>query len=114
LTGEANFGEMSIFCQKAVARMDGFHIGNLGGGYDASDVKITFGRRPWSDAYGFISLLEIEGIAVNLGIHRHRLHPEFFAGPDNAQSNLTPIGYEYAREHRKIFSSGPEGYAGGI
>ena len=81
-------GEVGIFGQEAVARVDGYGIGDLGGADDGGHVEVALrrGRRP--DADGFVGEQHVLLAGVGGRVHGHGLDAEFPAGALDAQRDL--------------------------
>src|SRR5262249_31414111 len=43
VAGLADFGEIRVFCQESIARMNGVDVGYLSGGNDRGNIQIAFG-----------------------------------------------------------------------
>ena len=52
-----------------------------------------------ADRYGLIGHLDMQRVAVGLGIDRHGLDAEPARGPDDAAGDFAPIGDEKLGEH---------------
>jgi hypothetical protein len=59
-------GKIGVLRQEAVTGVDGFSVGHLGGRDDRRHVEITLGRCGWPDANGFVSQLDVFGVAIGL------------------------------------------------
>ena len=90
---------MIVLRQKTVAGMDRLHIGDFGGGDDAGDVEIAFGRRGVADADRLIGQLEIGGVLVGGGIDDGGLDAHLAAGADDPQGDFSAIGDQDLGEH---------------
>ena len=87
---------MSVFGQKAVARVDGVHVGHLGRGDDPGNVEVGIRRRRLADADRPVGDLHVLAFAVGLGVDRHRLDAQFVGGTDDADGDLAAVGNEDA------------------
>ena len=85
---------MGIFRQKTVAGVNGLRSSQKGGADDLIFVQIAVGGFRAADAETLVSQRHMKGFPVCLGIHRHRGDAHFLAGPDNADSDLAPVGDE--------------------
>jgi hypothetical protein len=85
--------------------MDGIALGLNSNVDNTMDVEITLYRvRP--DKNGLISLFNMQGMAVRLGIDRYRLNAQLTAGANNANRALTTIGNQNAFKQLKNLLSG--------
>ena len=85
--------------QEAVAGMHGLRAGLLAGLDDLVDQEIAFGggRRP--DQHGLVGHLDMQGVAVGLGIDRDRLDAHAAGGLDDPAGDLAAIGDQNLFEH---------------
>jgi len=51
------------------------------------NIQITFTTREFANANGFISELDVEGIAVNCGMNCNGGNSHFFTGAENTEGN---------------------------
>ena len=65
-----SLGESLTFGEKAVARMHGLGAGRLAGGDDLVDEQIALRGRWGSDQDGFVGHLDMQRVAIGLGINR--------------------------------------------
>ena len=66
-------GERLALGQEAVARMHGLGAGRLAGLDDLVDEQIGLRGRRRPDVDGLVGHLDVQGVAVGVGIDRHRL-----------------------------------------
>ncbi len=66
VAGLANFGEVGVFGEESVARVNGVHVSNFGGGDDSVDFQITLSAGAWPNTDGFIGGLDVEGVVICL------------------------------------------------
>ena len=92
---------MRVLRQKAVARMDRIHIGDFRGRNDAIDPQVTFACLRLPNADRLIRHLYVHRIRVRLRINRHRADIQFFARPNNSDSDFATIGYKDSFKHGK-------------
>jgi len=57
--GDANFGEIRIFGKKAVAGMNGVHIGDFRGADDVRNIQVAFTAARRADAHGFVGKADV-------------------------------------------------------
>ena len=96
----ADFGEVGILRQQAVAGMDRVDVGDFGGADDGGNVQITLRKLRRADADGFIGKTHVQRVAVRFAVNGDRANAEFLARADDAQGNLAAIGYQNLLEHR--------------
>ena len=89
-------GEGGVLRQEAVAGMDRLGAGRLGRGDDLADIEIGLGGLRRADRNGLVGHIDVQRVAVGLGIDRHGLDAEPARGPDDAAGDLAPIGDEQA------------------
>lgn len=85
-------GKGGIFRQKAVARVDGLGPGDQGGADEPFHVQVALSRGGGADADALVRQSHVEGVGVGQGVDRHSGDAHLLTGPDNAQSDLPPIG----------------------
>ena len=56
-------------------------------------------NRVFSNVIRLIGLLDVERVAVGVGIDGDRLDPKFGAGAHDADGNLAPVGDQYFLKH---------------
>ena len=97
-TDERNFRSLTdlrkvgVFGKKAVARMDGVHVGDFCRADYLRNVEITLAAARGPDADRFVGKAHMQRIAVRLGINRHGRNTQLFAGTDDPQGNFPSIG----------------------
>ena len=101
----ADFGEMGVLGEKAVARMDRLHVAHFGRADDAIDFQIAFAGLGRTDAIGLVGHLQVGCAAVGLAEDGHGLHAQLAAGAEDPQGDLAPIGNENALEHQPRVST---------
>ena len=62
-------------------------------------IQITLDTGGRADTNTLIGLIKVQRMAVGLGKHRNGPDPQFFAGPDDPQGDLSPIGDEDLGKH---------------
>src|ERR1700674_4681452 len=88
----ADLGEVGVFGEESVSRVDGIYIRDFGGADYLGDVQITLAapRRP--DADCLVRKPDVKRVTVRFGIDRNRRYAQFLAGADNPQGDLPAIG----------------------
>ena len=92
-------GEVGVFRQKAVARMNRFRIGHFGGADDRRDVEVALARRRRTDAHRFVGELHVLGVGVGLRVHDHGADAQLAACALDAQRDLPAVGDQDFLEH---------------
>ncbi len=87
------------FGQEAVTGMDGLGAGRLAGLDDLLDDEIAFGRGRRSDEDGVIGHLDMQRVAVGLGIDGDRRNSHLAGGLDDATGDLAAVCDQYPFEH---------------
>src|SRR5882757_7265153 len=97
--GFADFGEICVFGEKSVTRVNGVNIGDLGSADYVRDIQITFAAAGWADTNRFIGKPHMQRIAVRLRVHGNRGDSQLLAGTNHPQGNFAAIGYQNFFEH---------------
>ena len=95
-----DFGKAGILRQKAVAGMHGVNPGDLAGCKQRGHVEVAVFRGRRADADTLVGQTHMHGVGVGGGMHRHGSDPQFLASTQDAQRDLTAIGYQDLVEHR--------------
>jgi hypothetical protein len=95
----ADFFEVRVLGEEAVAGVDGIDISDFGGANDAIDAQIALRRGSFTDADGFVGHVNVHRIGVSLGIDGYGSDVEFLARADDADGDFTAIGDEDLLEH---------------
>ena len=85
--------------QETVAGMDGLGAGALAGIHDPVDQQVAFGGRRRPDRDRLIGHLDVERVAVGLGIHGYRLDLHVAGRLDDATGDLAAICDQNLFEH---------------
>ena len=85
-------GEIGVFREKPVARVDRLGVGDLGGADDGRDVEVAFGGARRADAHRFVGEAHVPWRRGRLRVHRHGLDAERAAGALDAQRDLAAVG----------------------
>ena len=86
--------------KESVARVDRLCAGTPCGGDDRVTQQVTLARRRRAKAHGLVRFADMWRTGIGVGVHRDRRDPEFPAGPDHAEGNLSAIGDEDFPEHQ--------------
>ena len=88
-------GKMGVLGQETIAGMNRLCARQDRGTDDLVFVQVASGRLRSADAVALICQRHMQCVPVFFGIDSHRGDPHFLAGPDNADSNLPPVGNQY-------------------
>jgi len=98
----AGFGEGGVFAEEAVAGVDGFGAGLLGGGENGVNVKIA----AWAtDGDGFVGLAHEERFGVDFRVDGDALHAHLAQGANDAAGNGAAVGDEDFLKHYSVTTS---------
>ncbi len=88
-----------VLTQKAVARVHRFCACTLTGLNDDVAEQVALAARRRANVYRLIGKLNMAGVLIRIGIHRHRGDAHFLGGSNHAASNLTPVGNQDFLKH---------------
>ena len=91
--------KIRIFRQEAVARMNGFRAGCLGGVEDRVELQIAFGSRRGTDGDGFARLHDVHRMAIGFGIDGDARNAHPIERPDDAAGNGATVGDQHFAKH---------------
>ncbi len=77
IRGAADFGEVGVLAQQAVAGVDGVHVSDFRGGDDGGHTEIAVRGTRRADADGFIGKADVERVTVGLAVNSDRADAEF-------------------------------------
>ncbi len=97
-SARANAG---VLREEAIAGMDRLGAGRLGSRDDLADVEIGLRGLSGADRHGLVGHVDMQRVAVGVGIDGHGLDPEPPRGPDDAAGDLAPIGDQKLGEHMR-------------
>ena len=95
----ADFGEVRVLRQEAVAGVNGVHAEQFGGAHDIRDVQIRLCRRGRADAERLVRQADVQRVPVGVRVDRHRADAQFTARPDDPNGDLAPICDEEFAKH---------------
>jgi len=72
--------------------MDCVCIGQFGGGDDVVHISITRLARRWTDTHILVSKQHVQCMRVGLRVHGDGSDAQIFAGANDAQGDLAPVG----------------------
>jgi hypothetical protein len=100
IAGLALLGELRVFGEKTVARMDRIDIGDFRRADDAVGPQVAVAALRATDANRLVGQLHMKRLHIGFRINGERLDAEFATGANNAQGNFTAIGDEDLLNHR--------------
>jgi hypothetical protein len=83
--------------------MNRINVEDFGGSDDLRDVQVALRRRRRADAPSLVRELDVQGVAVGLGMHGDGFDAEFTTGPDDPAGDFTTIGDKDFFEHKSGF-----------
>ena len=99
--GAADFGEVGVLAEQAVAGMNGVDVGDFSGGDDGGNIEIAVGGARRADADGLVGKAHVERIAIGFAVDGDGTDSEFAACVEHAQSNFTAIGNQDLTKHSR-------------
>ena len=91
----APFGQLGIFSQEAIARMDGIHIMFLADTDNIFNIQIGINRFiPFPDQVCFISPVAVQGQNIFFGINGYCADSQFAAGAEYADGDFASVGHQ--------------------
>ncbi|RMU19924.1 hypothetical protein ALP34_05544 [Pseudomonas savastanoi pv. glycinea] len=86
------FGEIGVFSEEAVARVDRRGTGHFGSRDDRRNVQV--GQIGWcrTNADGFVCQAQVHQLAICRGVYSDGLDAQFFTGTQDAQGNFAAVG----------------------
>src|SRR5262249_55694127 len=97
--GECNWKGLT-FRQKPIAGVNGLRTGRPACSNDLFNCQIGLGRRWRADWHRLIRHLDMQCVAVRLGIDRDSLNSHFASRPDDPAGDLAAVSNENLLEHR--------------
>ena len=82
--GAADFGEVGVLAQQAVAGMNGIDVGDFRCADYRRNIQIALCRAWRPDADGLIGKAHVQRVAVGLAVDGDRANAQLFAGTDDA------------------------------
>src|SRR5262245_13422214 len=93
--------------------MHRFRSGDLAGRDNRWNVQIAIARGRWPDAHAFIGKPDMHRLLIGGRMHRHRLDPQFAAGPQHPERDFSAIGNEDLVEHHYSITTSASPYSTG-
>ena len=103
----ARLGEVRVLRQEAVPRVDGFGVGDFGGGDDARDVEVRLGAVRRADAERLVGVADVEALGVGLAVYGDGFNAHLAAGADDADGDFAAVGYQYFIEQLELTFNRP-------
>ena len=97
---QAGVGEVGVFTQKPIARVDGLGAGLHGGLQDALPLQIAVLRRVAADVHRFIAGMHMGRVGVGVREHRHGAHTHAAGSRGDAAGDFASVGDQDLAEHR--------------
>jgi len=85
-------GEVGIFRQEAVTRVNGLGVGHFRSGNDGRHIQIAQCGSRRADTHRFVGQLDVLGLTIGLGMHNDRLDAQFATGALYPQGDFTAVG----------------------
>ena len=70
-------------------------------------VQVALGRGLTAERVGLVGEADVQGVPVEIGVHRHRGDAQLLAGTDDPDGDLAPVGDEDLREHGPLSRRSP-------
>ena len=93
------FGEGLVFAQKSITRMHSFSTGLANGVDNFVDNEIAFAGRRTANMHCLVSVLNVLGARIGIGINSDRFNAHLAGGTNNAAGDFPAIGNEYFFKH---------------
>ena len=98
----ANFSEIRALGQKAVSRMDGVDIGDLGGADDAWNIEVAVRALRRANTNCLVRKADMQRVPIGFRKHRDRLDAKLLTGVNDSEGDLATVSDEYFLEHRSL------------
>ena len=99
--GRASPGELGVFAEKSITRMNHLRARRLGRGQYPSLIEVCL----WTatrQGNRFVSSMHMRTVGVVFGVDRHRVDAEFGCGADDSKRDLTAVRDHQGRAHRLL------------
>ena len=101
VAGFANLSKVRVFREQPISRMHGVHIGNLSCRDHRRNIQITLPQLRRPNTNRLIRKPHMQRVPVRLAVNSDGLDPQFLAGADHPQGDLTAIRDQNFLEHEK-------------
>ena len=98
----AGLDEGGVLGKEAVAGVNSLAAGRLCGADHVRDAEVALARRRRTDANRLVGQANVERIGVGGRVDGYGLDAELVQRANDADCDLTTIGYQYTREHSSI------------
>ena len=110
----ADFGELVVLSQEAVAGVDGVGAPRGRRREDVGNIEVALAARCIADADRFVGQLDVQGVAINRAVDGDGGNAQFPAGAQDSKSNFAAVGdQQFADGHpvavRRIRQGRPVG-----
>ena len=99
-------GEGGVLGQEAVAGVDRLGAGALDHVEQLVDHQVALARRAGTEQVGLVGALDVQRVAVELGVDGDRGDPQLLAGTDDSDRDLAAVGDQDLREHAAAHFTG--------
>src|SRR6202023_578340 len=100
----ARLGELRVFGEEAVARMDGLRPARAGGFDEALDAEVAVARRGGPDVQRLIRFTHMARAGVGVREHRDGAQPQPACGAEDAAGDFAAIGDQETLDHGALRS----------
>ena len=97
--GRASPGELGVFAEKSITRMNHLRARRLGRGQYPSLIEVGL-RTATRKGDRFVGRMHVRAVSVVFGVDRHRLDTEFVCGPHDSKRDLATVRDQQGRAHR--------------
>ncbi len=94
----ADFRQLGIFREEAIAGVQGVAATFHRQVHQGARVEVA-GQRVRADAVGFVGALDVQRVAIGLGVDGHRADAHLGAGAHDADGNLAAVGDQDLLDH---------------
>ena len=90
----ADVGETRILAEETIAGMNSLDIGDFRRADDGRNIEVAARALGGTDANGFVGETNGQAVAIGFRVNRHGGNAEVLTRADDAQRDLSPVGYE--------------------
>ena len=98
-------GEVGVLGEEAVAGVHGVGAAALDDVEDGLGVEVALGRGLAAERVGLVGEADVQGVAVEVGVHGDGGDAELPAGADDPDGDLAPVGDQDLGEHGRMVTS---------
>ena len=92
-------GEVGVLAEEAVAGVHAVGAALLDGVEDGLGVEVALGRGLAAERVRLVGEADVEGVAIEFGVHRDGRDAELAGGPDDADGDLATVGDQDLCQH---------------